>query len=259
MTHPVELPKLSDLKCVLFDLDDTLVETSTFVIAAFAARACKMLRPTLSYRQVLRGLSAVQKARGTDTPEVNHTRFLRAFALGAGISEEEAFEILGYKLLEILRPLAKYFKPIEEAQQTLRHITAHCPVVLATNPVLPEDCTHMRLRWAGFSPEEFLTITHSQNMYTCKPNVGYYEAILDGLKLHNITKEQCLFIGNDPKNDAAAVMAGIPTVLLKNGADRLAILEHANGPKACLYQWSWPKLLHHFEKASALLRTQPLS
>ncbi len=47
-------------------------------------------------------------------------------------------------------------------------------LVLATNPIFPLNVQHKRLAWAGLEHIRFDLMTHIENMSYCKPNLGYY-------------------------------------------------------------------------------------
>ena len=83
--------------------------------------------------------------------------------------------------------------------------------ILATNPLFPVVATHSRVRWAGFQPENFEMITTYENSSYCKPNPDYYREILGKM---NLKPEECLMVGNDAIEDAAAEKLGIRVFLL---------------------------------------------
>lgn len=85
------------------------------------------------------------------------------------------------------------------------------PLVIATNPLFPQNAVCERIRWAGLNPEDFLYMTTFEKMHAAKPNTEYYEEILDHLKL---SSEEVLMVGNDALEDLAAAEVGISTYLL---------------------------------------------
>lgn len=52
-------------------------------------------------------------------------------------------------------------------------------VVLATSPLFSQSAIYNRIRWAGLTPEDFVLITTYEKYHYCKPNLGYYQEILD--------------------------------------------------------------------------------
>ena len=109
-------------------------------------------------------------------------------------------------------------------------------VILATNPVFPKIGTFNRLKWAGLDFDDFSFVSTYENSHYCKPNVKYYEEILQKL---NLKAEECLMIGNDVLDDMVAVNLNMQVFLLtdclinKNGED---ISKFDNGGFEDLYK-----------------------
>lgn len=84
-------------------------------------------------------------------------------------------------------------------------------VVLATNPVFPMNTQKRRLHWAGADESDFALITSYENSRACKPNVRYYEEILQKL---GASASDCIMVGNDVTEDMVAEKLGIKVFLL---------------------------------------------
>ena len=85
-------------------------------------------------------------------------------------------------------------------------------VILATNPIFPEEADESRLSWIGLKMEDFDLVTDMSNSSYCKPNPDYYKAILAQFGLE---PEHCLMVGNNVTEDwQAASAAGIPCYLV---------------------------------------------
>lgn len=84
-------------------------------------------------------------------------------------------------------------------------------VVLATNPIFPAIATESRMRWAGLAPEDFDYYTTYENSCYGKPNLKYYEEILEKI---GAKPEECLMIGNDVAEDMVAEKLGMKVFLL---------------------------------------------
>ena len=84
-------------------------------------------------------------------------------------------------------------------------------VVLATNPIFPAIATESRMRWAGFAPEDFDYYTTYENSCYGKPNLKYYEEILEKI---GAKPEECLMVGNDVAEDMVAEKLGMKVFLL---------------------------------------------
>lgn len=84
-------------------------------------------------------------------------------------------------------------------------------VALATNPIFPAIATEQRIRWAGLQPEDFEIYTTYENSCHCKPNLAYYQDVLDTL---GVKAEECLMVGNDVGEDMVAGKLGMKVFLL---------------------------------------------
>lgn len=84
-------------------------------------------------------------------------------------------------------------------------------LVLASNPVFPVLAQTKRVGWAGIDHNVFARVTSYENSSYCKPNPKYYTEIVESL---GVEPKDCLMIGNDAKDDLAAVKAGLSVFLL---------------------------------------------
>ena len=82
---------------------------------------------------------------------------------------------------------------------------------LATNPLFPKIATQQRITWAGLSPDDFELYTTYEDHCWCKPNAGYYQAVLDRL---GVKAEECVMVGNDVGEDMTAAKLGMQVFLL---------------------------------------------
>ena len=86
-------------------------------------------------------------------------------------------------------------------------------VALATNPIFPSIATRKRISWTGLSYDDFSLVTTYENSSYCKPNLKYYEEILNKL---GYKPEECLMVGNDVVEDMIAKKLGMKVFLLPN-------------------------------------------
>lgn len=84
-------------------------------------------------------------------------------------------------------------------------------LVVATNPLFPLKAIHHRIRWAGFEPEEFLYVSSFEKNHYCKPQLKYYEEILNHISK---SPEDCLMVGNDVQEDLVSKKLGLKTYLI---------------------------------------------
>ncbi len=84
-------------------------------------------------------------------------------------------------------------------------------LILATNPIFPSVATERRIKWAGLNVDDFVLYTTYENSHYSKPNIKYYEEILNKL---NIKANESLMVGNDVNEDMVASELGMDTFLL---------------------------------------------
>jgi FMN phosphatase YigB (HAD superfamily) len=234
------------IKCILVDLDDTLLANARFLQPIFLLRAFRKLRPELGTVPFLKALSAMSgsSVRAGDLP--NHERFVRAFATATGLSLSACELLFEDSLVQLLESCRRFFRPISGGVEFIREMSKEYPIVLATNPVLPGDCTKLRVSWTGLSEADFIHITNSQNSHAFKPSARYYEDILSMLEQRGIQPDECLFIGNDDDKDGPAVNCGITTVLVRARAKPFRMLRAQDEKKAALFEGSWDEIKKQF-------------
>ena len=84
-------------------------------------------------------------------------------------------------------------------------------VIIASNPIFPIVATKARIRWAGLNPDDFKYITAYENSSFSKPNLKYYEEVLEktGYK-----PEEVVMVGNDVREDMIVNQLGIDSYLI---------------------------------------------
>lgn len=93
-----------------------------------------------------------------------------------------------------------------------------------------------RLKWIGIEAANFELLTHYENMSYAKPNPNYYQEILTKI---DAEPANCLMIGNNLKEDAAATEVGIETIIIEDN-----LITSKDGD----YPISWQGSLVEFEK-----------
>ena len=204
------------LTTILFDLDGTLLpmpDQELFLKAYMKGLAAKVAphgyEPKQLIDTVLAGVGAMIKNDGAAT---NETVFWNVFC-----------GVFGSKALGHMPVFDEYYR--NEFQQV--STTCGCDartakliaglkekgyrIVLATNPLFPAVATHSRIRWAGMNVQDFELVTTYENSTYCKPNIKYYEEIVEKLALD---PAQCLMVGNDVGEDMVAGKLGMKTFLL---------------------------------------------
>jgi FMN phosphatase YigB (HAD superfamily) len=233
-----------DTRTILFDLDDTLVHCSPRIHLYFLRRFIQALYPRLSPWRTAKVLYQVrQSATGLNNLS-NRERLIATFSHHSNLSLSDCEQLYDKVVMEILSGSEPYFRPIEQAQHFIQNAASRLTLVLATNPLWPEDFARLRLKWGGLSAVHFHLITHAQNMCHTKPHAAYFSELLAKL---NRDAETCLFIGNSLRNDAPAATLGIPTVIVGLcGNDR--VLRARREGCAPLVAMSWQSLSSSLEK-----------
>ena len=203
------------LRAVFFDLDGTLLpmDQEVFVKSYFSRLAKKMapygFDPQVLVKGIWAGTEAMVKNDGTCT---NEERFWKVFPT-----------VCGEEVLKHQRTLEDFYaNEFQEVQKDCGFEPKAAEIVslvkeyglipvLATNPIFPEIATVSRTRWAGLDVKDFAYYTVYENSSYCKPNLKYYQAILDHLKL---SADEALMVGNDVVEDMIAEKLGMKTFLL---------------------------------------------
>lgn len=229
------------LKTILFDLDGTLLPMNqeTFAEAYFGLMAKKLAPhgydPKALVAAIWKGTEAMVRNNGSQTNEQAFWQYFCSVFGEQALKDEPIFD-------EYYR---NEFQQVQNAcgfAPEASRIISQCKqlglrIVLATNPLFPAVATQSRIRWAGLTLEDFELVTTYENACYCKPNPAYYQEIIEKLNLY---PAECLMVGNDADEDAAAAQLGMRVFLLTNelinrkGAD---ISQYPNGSFADLAKY----------------------
>ena len=203
------------IKAILFDLDGTLLpmDMDAFLRAYFGGLSAKLAphgyEPKALFAAIWAGTEAMIKNDGTKR---NEDVFWENFAaryehdVRADIPLFDEFYQKNFECAKV----ACGFNPLAaKTVQTLKE--KGYTVALATNPLFPAIATEHRMRWAGFSPEDFAVYTTYENSVHCKPNPEYYKDVARSI---GVAPEECLMVGNDVGDDMVAKHAGMQVFLL---------------------------------------------
>ena len=198
---------------VLFDLDGTLLpmDQDQFVKMYFGLLA-KTLTPTdpdALIKVVWVGTRAMMTNNGSRT---NEEAFWQTYCglLGEDRrADEPAFRSFYENQFEMVRTVCGC-NP--KAAETIALVKSKgLRTALATNPLFPRIATQARARWAGLNIDDFELYTTYEDYSHCKPDPRYYQEVLDHL---GVGAEECLMVGNDAEEDAAAGKLGMQVFLL---------------------------------------------
>lgn len=234
------------MRYVLFDLDGTLLpmDQDEFVNGYFGFLVKKMAphgyEPEKLIRTIWGGTAAMVRNDGSRTNEEVFWDYYTS-VYGEKAREDIPFFEEFYAVdFRRARTFCGYDPRAAETVALVRSLGA--VPALATNPLFPDAATRERIRWAGLEPEDFALYTTYENISWCKPNPDYYREILRRLGARSA---DCLMVGNDAGEDAAAEEAGIGVFLLtdclinRTGAD---ISRWPNGGFDALQTWLREKL-----------------
>ncbi len=205
------------IKAILFDLDGTLLpmQQDEFTTAYFEglskALAPYGYEPQRLIGGVWQGTKAMVKNNGTQT---NEQVFWKEFAGLFGDKVYSDIEIFNKFYETEFDNLKSHCTSNKQANHTVQALKEKgFTLVLASNPVFPMTAQKKRMLWAGINPEDFALITAYENSCYCKPNPLYFKEIAEKL---GVKPSECLVVGNDTTEDAAAKLMGADFFLLTN-------------------------------------------
>ena len=231
------------VKLVLFDLDGTLlpmdqdVFTKAYFGALSGALAKRGYEPSALIKAVWAGTAAMVK---NDGKRPNEKAFWEVFCsvFGERAIEDEPYLDAFYRSesgFETAHSAVGFNPRAAEAVSLVKRLGLRC--ALATNPLFPSVATEKRISWAGLSTADFEIYTTYENSHFCKPNLAYYEEILEKL---NVKAEECLMVGNDACEDMIASELGMKVFLLtdclinKTGVD-ISVYPRGGFDELCAY------------------------
>lgn len=232
-------------KAVTFDLDGTLMHSENLILSGefileflkiFAARF-GWLKSTLLLRQVRSSL----KPPAFGETRTNEKRILNMMCEVLNLSsEQEAREIYTSSLMQIFQKLSPHFDTNEDALELMNHWDGRYRRILATNPVWPRPITLFRMDKGEIKPEWLESITTAENYTTMKPDVRYYQEILNH---HHLGPGEVLHVGNSIKMDGAARNVGMAVFIVDEYATRLLTVPPTKPLQGPLWIGNWPDLI----------------
>ena len=211
------------LDTILFDLDGTLlpIGQDIFVETYFKLLgrrgAALGYEPEAMLRAVWQGTKAMMHNDGQAS---NYTRFWDTFAQCMGEEIRAAEPSLDDFYATDFHATQSVVGPKHDVKALLDSLSAKgYSLALATNPLFPPVAVRSRLSWIGVEESYFRHITTYENSRYCKPNLGYFQDILEVLGKES---GQCMMIGNSPGEDMAAGKLGMSLFLLTDYLENAA-------------------------------------
>lgn len=200
---------------ILFDLDGTLLpmDQDQFLNAYLGKLAEKMVPygydPDQLVKTIWKGTGVMVMNDGNMTNEDAFWKFFTSVYGEEKMDDLAIFEDFYHNEFQSVAASCGYDPRANEAVQEIKNTGFR--VALATNPLFPAIATHSRTKWAGMNPEDFDLITTYENSRFCKPNLKYYQDVLDTL---GVKAEECVMVGNDVGEDMVAEKLGMKVFLL---------------------------------------------
>ncbi|SJZ30475.1 HAD family hydrolase [Selenihalanaerobacter shriftii] len=202
---------------VLFDLDGTLlpIELDVFLENYFQALTKEFMDVANPNEFINMLMKATGEMINNNGEKLNQEVFMEAFIPQVEIDDKteiigrfdqfyrEKFPLLkeNWELNNISSELVKLFKDLGYR------------MVIATNPLFPREAVVERMRWVGLNPDDFDLVTSYENMHYSKPNLKYYQEIMDKV---NTSPQNCIMIGNDVQEDMVVGKLGVTTFLIND-------------------------------------------
>ena len=200
---------------VLFDLDGTLLpmDNDKFVSGYFGLLAKKLAPYGYDKDELIpgvwKGTAAMVKNNGEKS---NCDVFWRTFADALGERVYDSKVVFDEFYENEFNGAKKLCGKSEDASKLVSELKERgFRIALASNPLFPKTAQLARLEWAGIDADCFEYIASYENSAYSKPNPEYYKEIAERL---GILPQECIMVGNDADEDAAAEKIGMSVFLI---------------------------------------------
>lgn len=208
------------IKTVLFDLDGTLLsmDNELFIKYYFKLLLKKMVPYGYDPKELVENImKATYAVVANDGSMTNHDRFFMVFN-----------KLMAGKLHTSSKELEKIFddfyenefdeaKCVIDRNDDVRKVIDlirdnDIDIIIATAPVFPAVAVNKRLSWIGEDIKNFKYVSTYENSTYCKPDIKYYEEIIEK---NQLDKGTMLMVGNDLNDDIRPCEAlGIDTFFI---------------------------------------------
>lgn len=224
---------------LLFDLDDTLIDTNleAFIPAYFRALTQCLedrILPTVMLRALVRSTSLMNES--ADPTHTLQEVFERNFYPSLGVPKEELMEDLEKFYDDVFPALMMHTRPRPEAVPLINWaLECGYRVAIATDPLFPRKATFHRLRWAGFDPEQLELVSSFEDFHFTKAYPAYYAEMLGRL---GWPEGPVLMVGNDVGRDLRpAHQLGLKTYFVDGEAGSSLGFEAGRGQLGDVRTW----------------------
>ncbi len=211
----------SPIRAVLFDLDGTLLsnDMDVFLPHYFRLLATRVARLVAPDEFMTHLMQASEAMLANDGHMTNEEVFAREFYPRVACSREELEPIFQDFYANDFPVLRQYTQRRPEARQVVQQaFDLGYDVAIATNPLFPATAVEQRLEWAGVDGFPYRLVTTYENSRATKPNLLYFEQILETL---GHPAEAALVVG-DEDMDMVAAHLGCSTFLVPGPRTELA-------------------------------------
>lgn len=205
------------IKAILFDLDGTLLplDTDDFLrqyLKAIGQSVAHLTDPNKFVQDLM--ASTYVMIENTNPHLTNEEVFWNDFLARVGVPQEVLMPVLDDFYAHKFPELVLYANPTPLSREIVEAAAQRgFGLVIATNPVFPTAAVRERMRWIGIDDHPFDLVTTYEIMHYCKPQVAYYEEILEKT---GYNAAECLMVGNDPYEDLVAAKLGMKTFLVED-------------------------------------------
>lgn len=159
------------------------------------------------------------------------------FRTNEEIYESVIKKLVGTNAKKVMRELDKFYRkdfavarfntmPVAEAAECVRVLKQKgYRLILASDPIFPEEAIRGMIAWAGLEPEDFFYITTMENCCYTKKNIRYYTHLA---KILNCVSEDFLVVGNDVARDMSAAAVGMDTFLIKDHLVNMELRDYSD-------------------------------
>lgn len=224
---------------LLFDLDDTLIDTNldAFVPAYFRAlgnHLAKVTKPDVMARALVTGMSSMN--HNEDFTRTLMEVFDADFYPSVGIPKQDLVDTLDDFYDNHFSSLETHTKQRSEAASLIQWVLSQgYRVAIATDPLFPRKATHHRIRWAGIDPGSVELISTFENFHFTKTHPAYYAEVLGML---GWPEGPVLMVGNDVERDLRpANKLGLATYFIDGDSASSPGFEAGRGTLADLRLW----------------------
>ena len=208
----------NEISTLLFDLDNTLImfDEQEFIPLYGKNIYTYFTEEIASYEEFMKLFLSSTHAMLEKEPKglTNLEKFATNFSPKMNLPSDVIIERFLQFYTTQFDQIFSVISPAPFAKPLLQLASQHFNVVVATNPLFPRIATEKRLDWGkiGLADIPWLEITVADEYSTAKPNLTYYEEVLEKIQK---SPNECVMIGNDRINDMIAGKLGIKTFYIE--------------------------------------------